>query len=149
MTTGGELPIGEYILCLIKLRNSIFLLQKPIVAQLVKTFTVFYGTRNFIPSLSGSVSLRSSLILFSHLHLGLPSWLFPSRLRKNFVYAIFYMFRACYMSISRPTNTIWFGCNCPILPRSCLQDQCYGLSRHRPYFLQLTATFQRKSVLTR
>jgi hypothetical protein len=66
------------------------LLQKPRVTQLVKKFTVSYGTRRFItvftrtrhwyPSwsrctqstTSHPISLRSILILSSHLHLGFP-----------------------------------------------------------------------------
>jgi hypothetical protein len=74
------------------------LLEKLIVAELVKKFPVFRGTRMFITvfssvhhrSLSRESSPQSSpcfLIRFkksSHLHLGLPSVLFPSNiLDKN------------------------------------------------------------------
>ena len=72
------------------------LLEKLTGLQLVKKFPVFHGTRRFItaltsvrhPSLSWSspiqsiyphpISWRSILILSTHLHLGLPSGLFPS-----------------------------------------------------------------------
>ena len=71
------------------------LLKKLTVSQLVKKFPTFYGTRKFIttftsarhPYLSCASSIqsipphptsrRSILILSSHLHLGLPSGLFP------------------------------------------------------------------------
>jgi len=72
-----------------------FLRSKPVL-QVVKKFPAFYGTRSFITaftsarqlSLSGVSSIQSIpphptswrpiLILFSHLHLGLPCGLFPS-----------------------------------------------------------------------
>ena len=72
------------------------LLEKLTGLQLVKKFPVFHGTRRFITaptsvrhlSLSWAspvqsiyphpTSWRSFLILFTHLHLGLPSGLFPS-----------------------------------------------------------------------
>jgi hypothetical protein len=83
------------------------LFEKPPVLQLLKSFQTFYGTPRFIavfirplhPFLSGArsiqwvslhpVSLRSILILSTHLRLGLPSGLFPSRFRTNILYAFF------------------------------------------------------------
>jgi hypothetical protein len=70
------------------------LLEKPPVAQLLKNFPTFYGTRRFITVFTRAlhwslswvrliqsipphpVSLRSTVILFSHPRLGLPSVLF-------------------------------------------------------------------------
>jgi hypothetical protein len=77
--------------------NTVFL-EKLTGLQLVKKFPAFYATRKFITpftnarhlSLSTASPLRSILphptywrsilIFFSHLHLGLPSGLFPSGL---------------------------------------------------------------------
>ena len=72
------------------------LLEKLTGLQLVKKFPVFHGTRRFITALTSvrqlslswarpiqsisphPTSWRSILILYTHLHLGLPSGLFPS-----------------------------------------------------------------------
>jgi hypothetical protein len=64
------------------------LLEKPPIVQLLKNFPAFYGTQRFIAvftralhwflSWARSISLRSILILSTHLRLGLPSGLFPS-----------------------------------------------------------------------
>jgi len=72
------------------------LLEKLIVSQPVKKFPAFYGTRRFIIAFTSAPHLslswvwsiqsssphptywRSTLMLFSHLTLGLPSGLFPS-----------------------------------------------------------------------
>ena len=72
------------------------LLEKPTGLQRVKKFPAFHGTRRFIPALTSVHHLclswaspiqsiythptywRSVLILSAHLHLGLPSGLFPS-----------------------------------------------------------------------
>ena len=72
------------------------LLEKLTGLQLVKKFPAFHGTRRFIAALTGvrhlslswaspiqsiyphPTSWRSILILSTHLHLGLPSGLFPS-----------------------------------------------------------------------
>jgi hypothetical protein len=80
------------------------LLEKPIYTQLLKYFPTFYGTRRFITmftralhwSLSGArsiqskpshpISLRSILILSTHLRLGLPSGLFASGVPTNILY---------------------------------------------------------------
>jgi hypothetical protein len=51
------------------------------------------------------LSLRSILILFSHLCLGLPSGLFPSGFPTNILYAFFFSLHACYMS--RPSQPPW------------------------------------------
>jgi len=80
------------------------LLEKLTGLQLVKKFPAFHGTRMFITALKSvchlslswaspiqSINLhptswRSILILFTHLHLGLPSGLFPSGLPTNTLY---------------------------------------------------------------
>jgi hypothetical protein len=79
------------------------LLEEPPILQLLKNFPAFFGTRRFITvftrsqhwSLSWSIqsipahpiSLRSILILSTHLRLGLPSSLFPSGFPTNILYA--------------------------------------------------------------
>ena len=86
----------SYLLTYLLTPRSRVLVEKLTGSQLVKKFTIFYGTRGFIttftcarhPSLSWASSIqsmpphptswRSILILSSHLHLGLPSGLFPS-----------------------------------------------------------------------
>jgi hypothetical protein len=80
------------------------LLEKPPVVQLLKNLSAFYGTGmlftvftralhwylssaisiQFIPP--HTISLRSILILFTHLRLGLPSGLFPSDFPTNILY---------------------------------------------------------------
>ena len=69
--------------------------------QLLKKFPTFYGTRRFITAFTRAVScarsiqsthphptsLRSILILCSHLRLGLPSCLLPSSLSIKKLYA--------------------------------------------------------------
>jgi hypothetical protein len=84
------------------------LLEKPPVAQLLKNFPAFYGTRRFITvftralhwSLSRArwiqsippyaISLRSILISRSHLRLGLTSYLFPSGFPTNILYTFLF-----------------------------------------------------------
>jgi len=79
--------------------------EKLICSQLVKKFPTFYGTRKSITAFTSarhlslswarsiqsmpyhSTSWRSTLILFSHLSLGLPSSLFPSFPHQNTVCA--------------------------------------------------------------
>jgi hypothetical protein len=80
------------------------LLEKLTVTQLVKKFIAFYGTQRFTTvfiarhwSLMWArciqsttfhpISLRSILILFSHLRLGLPSSLYPSGFPTRTLYA--------------------------------------------------------------
>ena len=81
------------------------LLEKLIGLQLVKKFPAFHGTRRFITALtsvhhmslswanpiqsiySHPTSWRSILILSAHLHLGLPSGLFPSGFPTKTLYA--------------------------------------------------------------
>ena len=95
-----------YELFNVTLRNSLsrVLPNKLTVPQLV-TFPVFYGTRRFITVFttahhlflsstrlfqsapSNPITLISIVILSSHLHLGLPSGLFPSGFPINTLYA--------------------------------------------------------------
>ena len=88
-------PITNYLLTYFT-PCSRELLEKLIGSQLVKKFPAFYGTRRFITAFTNArhlclssaqlhpsihphpTSSRSTLILPSHLHLGLPSGLFPS-----------------------------------------------------------------------
>jgi hypothetical protein len=78
------------------------LLEKLAIVQPLKNFPAFYGTRRFITVLTRAlhwslfwarsiqsipfhpISLKSILILSTHLRLGLPSGLFPSRLSMSF-----------------------------------------------------------------
>ena len=87
-----QMVIHTYILTL----HSRVLLEKLISFQPVKKFPAFYGTWEFITAFTSAhhtslslaspiqsipshpTSWRSILILSSHLHLGLPSGLFPS-----------------------------------------------------------------------
>ena len=80
------------------------LLEKLTGLQLVKKFSVFYGTRRFVtePTSVRQLSLSwvrpiqsiyphptswtAILILFTHLRLGLPSGLFPSGFRTKTLY---------------------------------------------------------------
>ena len=80
------------------------LLEKLIGLQLVEKFPTFYGTRRFITALTSvrhlslswaspiqsiyphPTSWRSSLILFTHLCLGLPSGLLPSSFPSKTLY---------------------------------------------------------------
>jgi hypothetical protein len=84
------------------------LLDKPPIVQPLKNFTAFYGTRWFITvftrtlhwSLSWArsiqsipshpISVRSILILSTHLRFGLPSDLFPSGFPTNILYAFLF-----------------------------------------------------------
>jgi hypothetical protein len=81
------------------------LLEKLIVAQLVKKFSAFYGSQKLVPvftkarlqSLSSArsfqvgplhaISRRSILIVFSHLHQSLPSGFFLSGFTTKILYA--------------------------------------------------------------
>jgi hypothetical protein len=106
------------------------LFEKPPAMQLLKDFPIFHGTRRFITvfrkavhwSLSWAtsiqsvplhtISLRSILILSTHLRLGLPIGLFPSGFpAKSYMHSA--SPHSCYMSCpSHPTwldhsNYIW------------------------------------------
>jgi hypothetical protein len=102
--------ISEYIFCILLIylltEWSKVLIEKLMGTQLVKRFSAFYGTQRFItaftsprhPPLSWASSIQSIplhltswkyiLLLPSHLHLCLPSCLFPSGFptAKNLVY---------------------------------------------------------------
>ena len=85
-----------YFHALIHVPWSTVLLEKLTGSQLVKKFPTFYGTQRFITAFTSArhlslswassirsipshpTSLRSIIILSSHLRLGLPSGLFPS-----------------------------------------------------------------------
>jgi hypothetical protein len=54
------------------------MLEKPKVAQLEKKFASFHGTNRFCVYQSTPISLRSILILSSHLGPELSNGLFPS-----------------------------------------------------------------------
>jgi hypothetical protein len=58
------------------------LFERPSFVQLLKNLPAFYGTLSWARSSQSipthPVTLRSILILFTHIHLGLPSNLFPS-----------------------------------------------------------------------
>jgi len=81
---------------------SRILREKLIVIQLIKKCPTFWGTRGFNTAFtkashwslpwvrcnqstpSHSISLRSILMLYSYLHLGLPTGLFPSEFSMHF-----------------------------------------------------------------
>ena len=86
------------------IRLSSVLLEKLTGSPLVKKFPAFYGTRKFITALTSArhlslswansiqsmhprpISWKSILQLFSHLHLVLPSGLFPSGFPTKLLY---------------------------------------------------------------
>jgi hypothetical protein len=99
------------------------LLDKLTGSHLVKKFPVFYGTRRFIPAFTSArqmflswtrpiqsmpppTSGRSTLILSSHLRLGLPSGLFPSGCVCVCVYIYIYIFIYIYVYIY---NSVFFA----------------------------------------
>jgi hypothetical protein len=83
-------------------------LEKLSIVQLLKNFPAFYRTRKFITVFtrarhwslfwarsiqfiqSHPISLRSILILSTHLRLGLPSGLFPSGIPTDILYAVLF-----------------------------------------------------------
>jgi hypothetical protein len=83
-------------------------MEKPPVVQLLKNFPTFYGTRRFITAFTRAlhwslpwarsiwsipsypISLRSILILSTHLRLYLPSGLFPPGFPINILYAFLF-----------------------------------------------------------
>jgi len=108
------------------------LLEKLIVTELVKKFPAFNGIRRFITVLttarqwslswarsiqstfSQPFSLRSILILSSHLRMSLSSGFFPSGFQIKILYS-FLISHACYIPLpSRPPsldhpNNIWWS----------------------------------------
>jgi hypothetical protein len=99
--------------------RSAALLEKPPVVQQLKNFPAFYGTQRFITVFtrdlhwsifltrsiqsipSHPISLRSILILYTHLCLGLPSCLFPSGFptKTLFAYLLARMCATCPANI--------------------------------------------------
>jgi hypothetical protein len=80
------------------------LLEKPPVTQLLKNFSIFYKTRRFITVFTRAllswarsiesipphpISLRSILVLFTHLPFGIPSGHFPFRFVTNILFSPF------------------------------------------------------------
>ena len=72
--------ISKLLTYLIIPRRRVFL-ENLTGCLIVKKYPEFYGTRRFIISFT-----RSNLLLSSHLHLGLPSGLFPSGFPTKILY---------------------------------------------------------------
>jgi hypothetical protein len=91
-------------MCIAYLLHEAVLLEKLTSSKLVKKFTAFYGTRNFVTAFTSArhlslpwasskqtmpsqpTSWRFTLLLSSHLHLELPSGLFPSDFPTKILY---------------------------------------------------------------
>ena len=103
-TRNHLLYLLTYLLTHLLAPCSRVLLEKLTGLQIVKKFPTFYGTQRFITAFTRACQLslswvssiqsipphptswRSSLILFSHLHLGLPSGHFPSSFPTKTLY---------------------------------------------------------------
>ena len=123
--------IPTYLLTYLLTTWSRVLPEKLTGFQLVKKFPAFYGTLRFITAFTSArhlslsrtrliqsipphpTSWRSILILSSHLHLGLPSGLFPSGFHTKRLYALLL---SLYVLHARPShssrldlsNNIWW-----------------------------------------
>jgi hypothetical protein len=114
--------LSTYLLTYLLTPRIRTLLEKLTDSQLVKKFPAFCGTRKFLTAFTSarqlylsrassiqsipphSTSRRSSLILSSHLRLGLPSGLFPSGFPTKTLYTALPHTR--YMP--RPPHSYWF-----------------------------------------
>jgi hypothetical protein len=141
--------MGKQVYVLLASLRSWALLENPPIVELLKNFPAFYGTRRFITvftralhwSLSWArsiqsipphpTSLRSILILSTHLRLGLPSGLFPSGFPINIVYAFLLSPFVLYACPSHPpwldhSNYVWRG----VQVMKLLNMQFSPISRH-------------------
>jgi len=112
------------------------LLEKLTGLQLVKKFPAFHGTRRFITALRSvrhlylswaspiqsiyphPTSWRSILILSTHLHLGLPSGVFPSGFPSKTLYGPPLLTHTCHMpriSLYNVPNRYSYHINCTII----------------------------------
>jgi hypothetical protein len=90
----------HFLACIFTYLRSWALLEEPQIVQPPKNFSAFYGTRRFNTVLtraismqstpSHPISLRSILILFIYLRLGLPSGLFPSGFPTDILYVFLF-----------------------------------------------------------
>jgi len=107
--TDGKIEVRTYLHTYVLMPCSWVLLEKLTGPRLVKKFPAFYGTRRFITAFTSArhlslswarliqsmpphpTSWRFILIISSHLHLGLPSGLFPPGFPTKTLYTpVFY-----------------------------------------------------------